>query len=144
LEATPGRILVFRVPEGVELNSYLVETAEKHGIVNAWVNVMGSLVDPVVAYYDREKGEYVEKMHRGTYELASGMGNITLREGKPMLHLHVVLGGPDNNAIAGHLSRAKVYMVEAFLMEFKSVKPLERRREGSLWVWPVEERLPDS
>ena len=44
----------------------------------------------------------------GDFEIASLTGNVSLSEGKPFLHLHVVLGDAESQAWAGHLKEAEV------------------------------------
>lgn len=132
-----SKAYVFRVPEGVELISYLSEFAAKNNILLGAIMVLGMLKDPIIGYFDKEQGRYRENSLKGTYELASSIGNISLRDGKPFIHLHVVLGGPNGETYSGHLLRAEVYIAEVIIFELTGGKPLERKQYGSLWLWDV-------
>ncbi len=130
-----GRILLFRVPTDVDLIDYLVKVVEKEKISTGLISIIGSLKDPVIGYYNTEKGVYEETRLQGFYELAHGSGNISLKEGKPFIHLHVVLGGKNGKAYAGHLLKGEVYVAEAVILEAIGGKPLVRKQYGNLWLW---------
>ncbi len=133
-----GRVFMIRVPEGSELLDYLNMFAARENIVNGYINLIGSLKNPVIGYYNTAKGVYEEIELKGFYELASGIGNISLKDDKPYTHLHVVLGGPKGETYAGHLIRGEVYIVEATITETIGEKPLERTKHGNLQPWPTK------
>ncbi|ADI31554.1 PPC domain-containing DNA-binding protein [Staphylothermus hellenicus] len=133
-------IHVFRIPSGEEIVSYINEYAEKHGIEAGMLSIIGSLENVEIGYYDRGLNKYVAKTFPGTYELVSGNGNISLKEGKPMAHIHVVIGDRNYNAHAGHLVKATVYVAEVVILEFEGDKKLVREHMGGdLWLWRTSE-----
>jgi len=65
--------------------------------------------DAVIALFDQERKQYINKTLTGPLEIASLTGNITrLEDGKPFAHLHAVLTDAEMNAFGGHLVRAAV------------------------------------
>lgn len=127
---------IFRIPQGEEIVSYINKYAEKHGIEAGLVSIIGSLENIELAYYDRGLNKYVTKTFPGTYELVSGNGNISLKEGKPLSHIHVVIGDRNYNAYAGHLVKATVFVAEVFILEFEGDKKLVREHVSeNLWLW---------
>ena len=60
----------------------------------------------------------------------------SLLEDERFAHTHVVLSGPDGNAIAGHLNEATVWAGEVHLRVFE--EPLEREHDETtdldLWL----------
>lgn len=135
MEFSIGRILMFRTPTGVDLIDYLAKVVEKEKISTGLISIIGSLKDPVIGYYNIEKGVYEETRLQGFYELAHGSGNISLKGGKPFIHLHVVLGDKDGKAYAGHLLKGEVYVAEVIILEAIGGKPLVRKQHGNLWLW---------
>ena len=64
-------------------------------------------------------------------------GNISLMDGKPFVHAHIVLGDPEGRLVGGHLfSETVIYAGEISLQELAG-KPLERAHDQttglSLW-----------
>jgi len=132
-----GRVFMLRAPQGVDLLEYLTELAEKEGIRAGLISVIGSLKDPVIGYFNVDEGRYKEIRLEGFYELAHGSGNISLKEDKPFVHLHVVLGDKEGKAHAGHLLRGEVYVAEIIIIEITGEKLPIRKLLDNLWLWDV-------
>jgi predicted DNA-binding protein with PD1-like motif len=139
MEFEISKVYVFRVPENTDLIDYLSRYVMEKNIKSGFINVIGSLIDPVIGYFNVEKKRYEEIELKGFYELASGIGNISLKEEKPFIHLHVVLGDPEGKAYAGHLLHGKTYVAEVVIIKLRSEYMLQRIKHGSLWLWPIKE-----
>ena len=53
----------------------------------------------------------IEKSHKklnGEYELTSLMGNITIKENNPFIHMHVNISDDNYKCFGGHLFHAKI------------------------------------
>ena len=61
-----------------------------------------------LGYFDRATREYRRQTFPGEWEILSLKGNLALREGRPIAHVHVVLGGPDFRTVGGHLFEGRV------------------------------------
>ncbi|MDM7275060.1 MAG: DNA-binding protein [Thermoprotei archaeon] len=133
-----GKVFVLRVPEGEELLSYLNEFLESNSVKMGSMFILGSLKKVKLAYLNVKTGEYVVNEMEGFYELL-GLGNVSLKEGKPFAHIHIVLGDEGGRAYMGHLVEGVVFVAEVVIVEFTGEEALERRREyGSLWLWPLK------
>ncbi|MDI3475105.1 MAG: uncharacterized protein PWQ95_833 [Thermococcaceae archaeon] len=138
MEFSSGRNFMFRVPEGVELVGYLTDFAERHGISTGVLSGIGTLKNPRIGYFLEEEKKYKVMKLTGTYELVSLSGNISIREGKPFIHLHVSLGGPDGKLYGGHLVEGEVFVAEVFIQELLG-EPLERKpQDNGLSLWDAE------
>ena len=111
------RAFMLRALQGVDLLKYLTGFAENEDIRAGLISVIGSLKDPVIGYYNVDEGKYEEIRLEGFYELAHGSGNISLKENKPFIHLHVILGDKNGKAYAGHLLRGEVFVTEIIILE---------------------------
>lgn len=63
--------------------------------------VVGSLGNPVVAYFNTSDHQYHSKQLKGNFELIGANGNIAWLKGKRFAHIHVALGGPDYHVVGG-------------------------------------------
>ncbi len=132
------RAFLFRVPEGSELLSYLSSFAEKHGVSKAFVSAIGSFSEATIAYYSFEEQRYIPIDVRERVEVLSASGNISLLNGKPFPHIHVVLGRRDGSTLGGHLLRGVVVLAEVYVQELPGA-PLERKPWiYGLTAWDIE------
>lgn len=119
-----GRMIV-SLERGDALRASVEGLATRAGVVGAELSAIGAVEDPELGYYDLDAREYVRRTFPGRWELASFLGNLTLKERKPFLHAHVVISGRDFAAFGGHLFDAKVaVVVELFLRPLP--RPLSR------------------
>jgi predicted DNA-binding protein with PD1-like motif len=94
---------------GDEAMSCLQTFVEKERISAAQFTAIGALSDARLNYFDWEQKAYLPIPVTEQVEVASLIGDVALSpEGKPALHIHVVLGRRDGSALAGHLAEAHV------------------------------------
>jgi predicted DNA-binding protein with PD1-like motif len=104
--------------------------------VTATFTTIGALECAKLGFYDQEKYEYSEILLLAPQEIASCVGNISLKEGEPFVHAHAVLADQNGNTKAGHLLEGKVFAAEIHLTELIGEK-LVRKNDAvtglSLW-----------
>lgn len=93
---------------GDEVMSSLKDFATRETITAAQISAIGALSDVTLAYFDWDKKKYQKIPVREQVEVASLLGDIAEADGKPALHLHIVIGKRDGTAMAGHLDEAHV------------------------------------
>ena len=76
---------------------------------SARVEAIGTLRKAKVAYYNRNTKNYEEHLYNENVEVTSMLGNITMMEKKPFLHLHANLGRKDMSVVGGHLVSGEVH-----------------------------------
>src|SRR5262245_37605096 len=85
------------------------------GIEAGTIQVIGALQEAVVGYFDPTTEVYRNNT-TGHVEIASGLGNVSIRDGQPFIHLHLVVSGPDGAAVGGHAQEGCVaFVVEAYV-----------------------------
>ena len=107
----------------IEKNEKVMDTLTRFcidkGISNAKLSGIGAVKDTEIGAYDTIKKEYIRKEYSDILELVSFEGNITLKDGSPFPHAHVVLSDHNMSTAGGHLFETTVAAVgEFFLMEF--------------------------
>ncbi|WP_052883217.1 PPC domain-containing DNA-binding protein [Thermoproteus tenax] len=116
---------VFRVPPDVEVVSYLKSKLAEAGISSGFLIGLGSLKRATIAWYDQVSKRYFEKNLDGGLEVASMIGNISIKDNSPFVHIHIVLGDKEGRAYAGHLVEGTSFHLE--IMAIPSPRPLVRR-----------------
>ena len=107
----------------IEKNEKVMDTLTRFcidkGISNAKLSGIGAVKETEIGAYDTIKKEYIRKEYSDILELVSFEGNITLKDGSPFPHAHVVLSDHNMSTAGGHLFETSVAAVgEFFLMEF--------------------------
>ena len=94
---------------GEEVMSCLQRFAAAEQIFAAQVTAIGAFSDLVLMYFDWDKKDYARIPVREQVEVASMIGDVAEGpDGKPSLHIHLVVGKRDGSAMAGHLGEAHV------------------------------------
>ena len=133
-----GSVVLVSLERGEDLLDGLARAIDELGFETASIELIGGLDEAVVGYYDRGSKEYrpITATH---VEIASGLGNVSLRDGRPFVHLHLVVSGADGSALGGHaLEGCLAFIVEAVIRPFKGAAPTRREQPDiRLSVWPA-------
>jgi len=107
---TSGTAHVFDVnfSPGDEIVSGLTDLAIAHGITSGYVTGLGGLSGALLAWGDPEINAFKKIPIDEKCELISLLGHIAMRDGKPYVHLHAVVGFRDGSTKAGHVMEAHV------------------------------------
>jgi predicted DNA-binding protein with PD1-like motif len=131
-----GRNFIVRVKHDSDIINFVTNVAKEHGILTAAFTAIGTLKCAKLGFYNQEKHEYLETLLSYPQEIASCVGNISLKEGEPFVHAHAVLADLNGNTKAGHLLEGKVFAAEVHIIELIGEK-IVRRNDAvtglSLW-----------
>ncbi|MGA1478617.1 MAG: PPC domain-containing DNA-binding protein [Candidatus Actinomarina sp.] len=128
---------IIKLEKDSDLLDSLTLYAEENNIQAAEINFIGAVQSAKVLYFNQEKKKYDEHIMDQPYEVLSGIGNISLLDDKPFVHVHIVLADSTGKAYGGHLDKGtKVWLIEAFIHEVDS-KNLVRNFDENicLSVW---------
>jgi len=128
---------IVKLEKDTDLLDSLTNYSKENNIQAAEINFIGAVQSAKVLYFNQEKKKYDEHIMDQPYEVLSGIGNISLLDDKPFVHVHVVLADSTGKAYGGHLDKGtKVWLIEAFIHEVDS-KNLVRNFDENicLSVW---------
>jgi predicted DNA-binding protein with PD1-like motif len=94
--------------QGDEAFSGLVAFAEKYQVTSAHFTAIGALNGATLGWFDPERKMYKKIPIVGQHEVVGMSGDIALYQGKPVVHTHMIVGGPDGTTRAGHVLDAYV------------------------------------
>ena len=117
MRAEVREVHVIRLDPGEEVLSTIAKRAKELGVNGGAVFAIGGVSRARVGVFDLEKGVYRERVVEGFHEVASLIGNISIKEdGTVFPHIHVVLAS-EGQVVAGHLLEATVEpTLEVFLL----------------------------
>jgi predicted DNA-binding protein with PD1-like motif len=100
----PGPIHVVRLNTGEDLLDGITAYATDNGIAAAWLTYLGAVSRAALRYYDQDERVYVDFDLDEHLEVLSGVGNVSLLDGKPFVHTHAAFADEDGRAWGGHLN----------------------------------------
>jgi predicted DNA-binding protein with PD1-like motif len=105
--------------------------AAQVGLGGARISAIGALENPELAVYDLPQKKYYSRTFEGIFELLTADGNITLKDGRPFMHMHVAIGDHEYRVHGGHLKDAVVGVVVEMFME-PLAEPLSREMDEDI------------
>jgi predicted DNA-binding protein with PD1-like motif len=136
-------MLVGKLPFKSDMLRELNKIAAKKGIKAGTVQVMGSLKRARLSFYDQKIRAYRELDFDAPHEIVACSGNISLRDEKPFVHLHLAVSSSAGIVVGGHcLQGCGVYAVEFTIIPFNGEPPrrvVDNDTGLLLWEKPLYE-----
>jgi predicted DNA-binding protein with PD1-like motif len=113
------RILMGKLAHGSDLVESLNGVCRREGIVLGRVEALGAVQRARVGYYNQETRTYEFHELNQPMEIASLVGNVSLKDGQAFVHAHVTLTDREGRARGGHLAPGAIvfaceYIIHAF------------------------------
>lgn len=129
-----GYVLVLKKGEDVIKSITTFCTAE--GVQNAHFSAIGAVEHVSCGYYALDERKYYFTEYDELLEVASGTGNVMLKNGAPFVHLHAVFTNTKNEAFGGHIEEMRVGVtLEVMLTPLSS--SLERTHDDSIGLFLI-------
>ena len=99
---------IVRIEAGERVVATLLEFLRREAVGFANLSAAGALSSARIGFWDPARRAYAYTLFDEQLEVVSFVGNASLRDGEPFLHLHVALGRADLSVVGGHLQEAVV------------------------------------
>ncbi|MCD6310053.1 MAG: DNA-binding protein [Candidatus Eremiobacteraeota bacterium] len=140
-EMKAGREFLIRMPKGEDIIAVIEKFCEEKDIRSAAVWGIGAVERAVLGFYDAKSGQYLSIPRDEQMEVVHCAGNVSRKEWKVHVHLHVILADREGRCFGGHLLPGSVIFAgEFYISEFKN-EPPERVHdpETDLFLWKKRE-----
>ncbi len=119
IEAKSTRVIVARIYPDEDIIDSIIKLVRDRDLKSGLINVIGAVKKTTIGFFDLRTKKYTFKTIEEDLELLSCMGNLSFRDGEPVVHLHVNLGKSDFSVIGGHLSQPTIISVtgEVYIYE---------------------------
>jgi predicted DNA-binding protein with PD1-like motif len=122
---TPGPVHVLRLPHGSDLYGEITSYVVDNGIEAATVTFLGAVQRASLRCYDQERKEYRDFVIDQRLEVVAGVGNVSLLEGTPFLHIHAAFADEQGQAVGGHVNTGTVvFALEAAVQVLEGEPPV--------------------
>ena len=92
----------------VEIMEALAAFCKEKEILAGSVSGIGAISEATFRFLDPVTKKYVDKTFSEQMEITCLIGNISQKDGKPYLHLHLTASRRDYSCIGGHLLAARI------------------------------------
>ena len=99
----PGRSFMGRLAKGNDLLQSLEKLCREHDITLGEIRAVGAVTRARVGYYHQKERKYYFLEMDQPLEILALVGNISLKDGQPMVHAHVTLADNAGRTFGGHL-----------------------------------------
>ena len=105
---TAGGPYIVRLDPGERIVETLAALCAAEGIRAASITGLGTCVEAELGSLDWETKTHRLRRFEGHFEIAALVGNVSVQDGKPLVHLHITLADADGRAFSGHLHEAEI------------------------------------
>jgi predicted DNA-binding protein with PD1-like motif len=118
---SPNKEYCVRLDKHDEIISSLTNFCITHKIKNAVFSGIGATNSLTIGSFDLKTKKYENINIKKPLEILSLVGNVSLVNGSPFVHAHVVVGKDDFKTLGGHLRHCVVSLTcEIYLLTYKN------------------------
>lgn len=99
---------VIRMDRGEEIVASLTDFCQEEGLLLGTVEAIGAADHAVIGLYNVEERRYFKSVFDEPMEIIHLGGNISEKDGKPYIHLHIALCNEQMQMIGGHLNECRI------------------------------------
>ena len=110
------RLVMGKLSFGGDLLEELTDVCEKENVLLGTVEAIGAVQKGCIGYYNQDEKKYQFVEFDKHLEIASLIGNISIRDGKAMVHAHVTFSDDEGVCYAGHLSGGTIVFACEFII----------------------------
>ena len=115
-----------RLETGDDLLEELNEFVQGKEIEAGKISAIGAVQKATISYYDQETEEYGAQELDESLEIVNLEGNISLKDGEPIVHAHIALADEAGNVYGGHLEEGTIVFACEFVIQEYEGEALER------------------
>ena len=125
LDRNGGTTYAIVFDTGDEVMTGLTAFAKEHRLEASDFTALGAFSRALLGFFEVDQKDYRKIPVEEQVEVLTLVGNITLDEGEPKVHAHVVLGCADGTTRGGHLLEGRARPTLELIL---SESPLQLRR----------------
>lgn len=128
-----------RLAHGADLLEEITSACTAQNIRLGRLEAIGAVQRARLGYYDQKTREYRFFTIDRPLEITALTGNVSAKEGEPMVHAHVTLADEAGNAFGGHLAPGTIVFACEVIIEPFEGEMLERTfdEETGLPLWQM-------
>ncbi len=140
-EVESKQLYMGKLRHGADLLEEITGICKDRGVRLGRVEAIGAVSKACIGYYNQGTRAYEFHTLDEPLEILSLTGNISVKDGEPMVHAHVTLADRAGNAFGGHLAAGTVVFACEWMIEVFRGPAFERGydEDTGLPLWTMEE-----
>jgi predicted DNA-binding protein with PD1-like motif len=106
-----------KLSHGADLLEELTRICSEENVKLGRVEALGAVQKARVGFYNQTTRKYQYMELSRTLEITKLVGNISIKDGAPMVHAHITFSDEQGNAFGGHLAQGTIVFACEFVME---------------------------
>ncbi len=131
------RTFIGQLPTGADLYESISKICIEEDIKVGKVTALGAVSQAAVAYYNQKKKRYKPVKFKKHLEILNCTGNVSLKDGKPFVHVHATFADNKGKVFGGHLTPGTiVFACEVTIDEYDGTtltRKLDKKTGLNLW-----------
>lgn len=103
-----GSRYVLSIKNHAEIVGAVTDFLQKQNIQAGTISGIGAVNEATLRFFNPQTKQYDDKTFAEQMEISNLTGNIAVKDGKTVVHIHITLGTSDYSARAGHLLSARL------------------------------------
>jgi hypothetical protein len=140
-EVKATKMFMGKLAHGVDLLEEITKISVDQDIHLGRVEALGAVKKARLGYYNQKEREYHFYELDQTLEITSLVGNISIKDGAPIVHAHVTFSDMDGHAYGGHLAPGTIVFACEIVIQVLDGPKFERGldQETGLPLWSMNE-----
>lgn len=100
--------IAVRIYKGEDVIEQIKNLAAEQNIKAGTITGLGAAGYVEVGIYDTSEKKYKTKVYEGILEISSLIGNLSVKDNEPYLHMHINFSDEQNKIFGGHLVKCVI------------------------------------
>jgi predicted DNA-binding protein with PD1-like motif len=140
----PTKIFMGKLTHGADLLDELTLICKRNNIRLGRVDALGAVRSARLGFYEQVKREYQFLTIDQHLEITHLIGNVSIKDGQPMVHAHLTLSDDKGRAFGGHLVNGTiVFACEVIIRAFDGpdfIRGFDQETGLPLWNLPEQQK----
>ena len=140
-EVKAVKMFMGKLEFGADLLEEITRICVDRDIHLGWVEALGAVKKARLGYYNQKEREYHFYELDQMLEITNLVGNVSIKDGVPIVHAHVTFSNKDGHAYGGHLAPGTIVFACEIVIQVLDGPKFERvfDQETGLPLWNMNE-----
>ena len=140
-EVKAVKMFMGKLEFGADLLEEITRICVDRDIHLGWVEALGAVKKARLGYYNQKEREYHFYELDQMLEITNLVGNVSIKDGVPIVHAHVTFSDKDGHAYGGHLAPGTIVFACEIVIQVLDGPKFERGfdQETGLPLWNMNE-----
>jgi predicted DNA-binding protein with PD1-like motif len=125
-KVTPAKVFMGKISYGADLLEELTEVCRRENVHLGRIEALGAVQRARLGFYNQQMCAYQFVELNQPLEITMLVGNVSVKDRKPMVHAHVTLADETGKAFGGHLAPGTIVFACEFILQAYEGPAFER------------------